>query len=279
MPSKLRPSARRSQVWRPHFSAWTSDAARWRTSGDGSSSRQPKIRACSRSATERWSATENWVSLSTSSPQRSIRSGESAVEGKTSTIEPRTANSPRCSTWYSRRYPNATSFATSSSRSTWAPRVTCTGSLSSTCGPKRWRSALTVETMTEGTPEPLTPSRSRRSRHMSSRRRPIVSTAGLTRSKGRVSQAGKTATSPGPTQAAISWASRSAVAPFATATTTGRRAPCSATAATAKPCAASATATEPSAPIVNEARTPSRLASESSPARAGPGPEGALVCC
>ena len=42
-------------------------------------------------------------SRSTSSPHRSMRTGPSAVDGKMSTIEPRTAISPRCSTWYSRR--------------------------------------------------------------------------------------------------------------------------------------------------------------------------------
>ena len=103
IPSKVRPSARRSQDSLPHLSVSANDEARWRTSGEGNSSLQPKIRTSSRSAIERWSATENWVSLSTSSPQRSTRTGETAVDGKTSRIEPRTAISPRCSTWYSRR--------------------------------------------------------------------------------------------------------------------------------------------------------------------------------
>ena len=54
----------------------------------------------------RWSAgrvTENSVSRSTSSPHRSMRIGASAVDGKTSMIEPRRATSPRCSTSSSRR--------------------------------------------------------------------------------------------------------------------------------------------------------------------------------
>ena len=55
------------------------------------------------STVERWSATENCDSRSTSSPHRSMRTGWSAVDGYTSTIEPRTATSPRASTWYSRR--------------------------------------------------------------------------------------------------------------------------------------------------------------------------------
>ena len=69
----------------------------------GSSSRQPNSSTSARSSVERWSPTENSVSRSTSSPHRSIRTGASAVEPNTSTIEPRTASSPRCSTWYSRR--------------------------------------------------------------------------------------------------------------------------------------------------------------------------------
>ena len=52
---------------------------------------------------ERWSFTENVVRRSTSSPHRSMRTGASAVDGKTSTIEPRRATSPRCSTSSSRR--------------------------------------------------------------------------------------------------------------------------------------------------------------------------------
>ena len=55
------------------------------------------------SIVERWSATENCDSRSTSSPHRSMRTGWSAVDGYTSTIAPRTATSPRASTWYSRR--------------------------------------------------------------------------------------------------------------------------------------------------------------------------------
>ena len=62
-------------------------------------------RSCtsSRSAIERWSLTQNSVRRSTSSPHRSMRTGASAVDGNTSTIEPRRATSPRCSTSSSRR--------------------------------------------------------------------------------------------------------------------------------------------------------------------------------
>ncbi len=118
MPSKVWPSARRSHCSRPHGSEATRASARARTSAVGSSSRHGKISTSARSTVERWSATENSVSRSTSSPHRSMRTGASAVEGNTSTIEPRTATSPRCSTWYSRRYPARTSWSTSTSGST-----------------------------------------------------------------------------------------------------------------------------------------------------------------
>ncbi len=103
MPSKVCPWDRRSHCSRPQGSNPMRVSARARTSSVGSSSRQPKISMRSRSSVERWSLTENSVSRSTSSPQRSMRTGRSAVEGNTSMIEPRTASSPRCSTTSSRR--------------------------------------------------------------------------------------------------------------------------------------------------------------------------------
>ena len=103
MPSKVRPSARRSHCSRPHGSVATRASARAFTSGVGSSSRHGKTSTPATGSVARWSLTENSVSRSTSSPQRSMRTGTSAVDGKTSTIDPRTATSPRCSTWYSRR--------------------------------------------------------------------------------------------------------------------------------------------------------------------------------
>ena len=77
--------------------------ARWRRSSLGSSSRAGKISASARSAVERWSLTPNVVRRSTSSPHRSMRTGASPVDGNTSMIAPRRANSPRCSTSSSRR--------------------------------------------------------------------------------------------------------------------------------------------------------------------------------
>ena len=61
--------------------------------------------------------------------------------------------------------------------------------MSSTCGPSRCTSARTGATTTAGARSP--PSRSR---HMMRRRRPIVSSAGDTRSNGSVSHAGNSST-------------------------------------------------------------------------------------
>ena len=111
MPSNSAPSANRSHCSRPHGSSPTRRAARARTASVGITSRAGKTQTSARSSVERWSLTPKRVSRSTSSPHRSMRTGASAVDGKTSTMAPRRANSPRCSTSSSRRYPNVTSWA------------------------------------------------------------------------------------------------------------------------------------------------------------------------
>ena len=63
----------------PTAAAATRASARARTSSVGSSSRHGKISTSARSTVERWSATENSVRRSTSSPHRSMRTGASAV--------------------------------------------------------------------------------------------------------------------------------------------------------------------------------------------------------
>ena len=103
MPSNSDPSDNCSHWWRPHGAVPTSVAAARRTSSSGSNSRQPNSDTVSTAAVDRWSATSKRVRRSTSSPHRSIRTGSSSVEGKTSTMPPRTASSPRCSTRDSRR--------------------------------------------------------------------------------------------------------------------------------------------------------------------------------
>ena len=70
---------------------------------------------------ERWSATLNQRTSSTVSPQNSTRTGCSSVGGKTSTMPPRTANSPRFSTRSTRAYARSTSRRTTSSGSTSWP--------------------------------------------------------------------------------------------------------------------------------------------------------------
>ena len=93
------------------------------TSSVGSSSRTGKIarrRRRRRSSAGRRPRTP--TSRSTSSPHRSMRTGWSAVDGYTSTIEPRTATSPRPRPGTRAGSPCATSRSTSSSRSTWSPR-------------------------------------------------------------------------------------------------------------------------------------------------------------
>ena len=109
------------------------------------------MRTSSRSAVERWSLTPNVGRRSTSSPHRSMRTGASAVDGNTSTIAPRRATSPRCSTSSSRRYPTPTSRRDQRRRGRRRRRGAPTiGSTSSTSGPSRWSSARTPATTTAG---------------------------------------------------------------------------------------------------------------------------------
>ena len=183
MPSKLPPSANRSQCSRPHVSVATSERARSMTSSSSCNSRAAKITASLSESVERWSLTLNEVSLSTSSPHKSMRTGVLDVLGNMSIIEPRRAISPRCSTSSSRRYPPLTSCLSSSSASSSSPGRTMIGSKVVAFGPSFCNSALTEPTTTRGRSVP-------RMRHSTSIRRPMVSTLGLTRSNGSVSHAG-----------------------------------------------------------------------------------------
>ena len=116
------------------------------------------------------------------------------------------------------------------------PRRNTTGVNSPTLGPRRWISARIGATTTAGK-SPV------RKRHNTLCRRPMVSSAGETRSKGRVSHAGNTSTAGAGKNANKSWARRSASAPVGTATTMGRRIVRFASAATKIVRADSATAT------------------------------------
>ena len=96
------------------------------------------------------------------------------------------------------------------------PGRTAIGSTAVVPGPRRCKRARTPVTTTAGHR-----SGSRR-RQSTSSRRPIVSTDGLIRSKGNVSQAGNKATSPSGRYCSRSSASWAAIVPVGTATTSGR---------------------------------------------------------
>jgi len=134
-----------------------------------------------------WSFTENALSRSTSSPQSSMRTGESSVEPNTSRIAPRRANSPRCSASCSRTYPHSTSVLVTASTSMVEPLRTTSGSNVRLAGLRRCKTARIGATISCGA--------SCRSRATKRIRSPIVSIAGLTRSNGSVSHEGKNSTS------------------------------------------------------------------------------------
>ena len=126
---------------------------------------------------------------SISSPKNSTRSGCSSVGGKTSTMPPRTANSPRFSTRSTREYAAPTSRRTTSSSSTSWPGTSSTGSRSArplTCG---WSTERTGATTTLSGPL-LASVPGCLIRRSTASRRPTVSLRGLSRSCGSVSQAG-----------------------------------------------------------------------------------------
>ena len=121
MPSTAMPAA----ILSVSSSSWgwaaPSSAARRRTSSVSSSSRHGGAQSRSAFSSVRWSATEKERISSTSSPQNSTRSGCSSVGGKTSTMPPRTANSPRRSTRSTREYAAAERRRTTSSSSAVPP--------------------------------------------------------------------------------------------------------------------------------------------------------------
>ena len=189
MPSTAMPAAILSVSSTSCGCASPSAAARRRTSSVSSSSRHGGAHSRSTLSRVRWSATEKLRISSTSSPQNSTRSGCSSVGGKTSTMPPRTANSPRFSTRSTREYAASASRRTTSSRGALSPGLSSTGSRSPrpfTCG---WRIDRTGATTTCSGPfEASVPGC--RSRRSTASRRPTVSLRGLSRSWGSVSQLG-----------------------------------------------------------------------------------------
>ena len=103
IPSKVASSAKRPMADDAQGAFDATRRACSAISGVTRSSRQAKNHASSTCSRDRWSAMSKVVSRSTSSPNRSMRTGMAAVGEKMSTIPPRTATSPRCSTWGSRR--------------------------------------------------------------------------------------------------------------------------------------------------------------------------------
>ena len=159
----------------------------------------------------------------------------------------------------------ATSAGRNSATSTWSPGRMTSGAVASS-GPSRCNIARTGATITRGGGGSAG-SGAAVSAWSTARRRPIVSVSGLTRSKGRVSQAGSTVTgvasapTTGPPATPASWASpfsaairqdkssprRSASNPVAVITSSGDRSVNAANAAATTAWAASGTATVASA--------------------------------
>ena len=128
----------------------------------------------------------NVVRRSMSSPKKSRRIGSFPCAGHTSTMPPRTANSARCSTKFSRRYPIEESDEIKLSRSSDAPRRTFIGATSSS-GERSCATDLADATRMRG--------RSLlRSLQRSSERIAMTELSGLTRSRGWVSHPGHKAT-------------------------------------------------------------------------------------
>ena len=223
MPSTGVPSAIRSQISASSGCVAASALARARTSGVSSSSRQGGAHSpCSATSRPRWSATLNQRTSSTVSPQNSTRTGCSSVGGKTSMIPPRTANSPRFSTSSTRAYARSTRRRTTSSGSTSWPCTSRTGSRSPsprTCGCSSERTGATT---TSTGPAPGSSASGCARRRSTAIRRPTVSARGDSRSCGRVSHDGKSATR-SPSMTLLNAAtSSSASRPVAVTASTGR---------------------------------------------------------
>ena len=189
IPSTAIPCASLSVISTSCGCALPSSAARRRTSSVSSSSRHGGAQTRSTGSRVRWSATANARISSISSPKNSTRKGCSSVGGKTSTMPPRTANSPRFSTRSTREYAAPASRLTTSSSSTSCPRDSSTGSRSAsplTCGCSTERTGATITLsgpLFASSPGCLI-------RRSTASRRPTVSLRGLSRSCGSVSQAG-----------------------------------------------------------------------------------------
>ncbi len=187
-------------------------------------------------------------------------------------MPPRTANSPRFSTSSTREYAAAASASVISPRSALTPcrRLTGTSSPSPlTCG---WSTDLIGATTTETGPAAGSPLLGCTRRRSTARRRPTVSLRGESRSCGRVSQDGYSATSSGGRNERSAAARSSASRPVAVTASTVRSV-LAASAAMAKGRAAGGPTRStcmrlPSpAAVTASARAGSRVTASSSPCR------------
>ncbi len=222
MPSKTRPSARRSHCWRPQ--GWAADRGGRLGPARPRSGAARGSRTARRGRARRSSAGRRRRTRSAGPPRRPT--GRCARARRQSTGRRRRSSRERRARRGARPgtrggSPLPVSRATSSVGSSTSPGRTTTGASSSTWGPRRCSRARTGATITRGTRSSRPRSSRWLSRHMARSRRPMVSTPGLTRSKGSVSHAGNISTWSGPRKAARSWASWSASAAVGTATTIG----------------------------------------------------------
>src|SRR5665647_2180635 len=195
MPSTAMPSATLPSMSATPGSCSARIAARSRTAVVSSTSRHGGAHSpCSATSRLRWSATLNQRISSTVSPQNSTLTGCSSVGGKTSRMPPRTANSPRRSTRSVRTYAAAARASTTSPIAVSSPGLSATGTSSPSPLTSGWSNARTGATTTSRGPYAVPVASGWVSRRNTASRRPTVSLRGLSRSCGRVSQLGKSAT-------------------------------------------------------------------------------------
>ena len=194
-------------------------AARARTSSVGSSSRQGKISTHSTSPVERWSVTEKrGEAVDLVAPQVDAHRGRRRWTGTRRRSSPAGPPLPGA-----RPAPPAGSRPRPGARPGRWGRRGRPGWIDDRLDVLHVRAQALDERPHRAPPAPGACAAGSRRRHMVRSRRPMVSTLGLTRSNGSVSQAGKRSTSSAPRKARRSWARRSASVLVGTATTSGWR--------------------------------------------------------
>ena len=196
IPSTAIPSASLAHISASSGCCSASAAARARTVGVSSSSRQGGAQSPWRAtSSERWSETRKYLISSTSSPQNSTRSGCSSVGGKTSRIPPRIGELAALLDQVGRdvadAYQRLRQLVVRDLGARADARRAAGRRAPVTIG---WRSARTGATTRSSAPIVSSSGSGCASRRSTARRRPTVSELGLSRSCGRVSHAGSTAT-------------------------------------------------------------------------------------